>query len=70
MNKKIAKDTKKIVADKKVGKPIKDVVPLSNKPPREMLPIVNQQLTEKDYHTEFKPFEIFPEWPTDEFARV
>jgi len=69
--KKTTKDKdKKIVIDKKIGKALKDVVPPGNKPPRDMIPIVNNQPISKDYISEYVPFEILPEWPGDEAAKV
>ncbi len=68
------KESKKLVPDKKIGRPIKEVVPtlstFQSKPPRDMIPILNNQPISNQYITDIKPFEIFPEWPGNEAAMV
>jgi len=63
-----AKDKKETI--KKVGYPIKEVIPPSNKNPRELLPIHHPESFNKKYEADYIPYEIFPEWPGDEVAQV
>ena len=69
MSKKINKDKKE--PSKKIGLSIKEVIPpLPNKNPRELLPIQHPESFIKKYEPEYIPFEIFPEWVSDEAAQV
>jgi len=69
------KKNKKIEIDaeqrKKEGKPIKDIIPpITDKSPRE--PYVNQTVDNfsRVYKCESEPYNIPPEWPGDEVAKV
>jgi hypothetical protein len=62
------KDKKEV--QKKVGYPLREVVPPSNKNPRELLPFQHPESFTNKYEPEYTPFEICPEWPGDEAAQV
>jgi len=55
---------------KKVGRGIKDIIPFSNKTPREMLPFPIPENVKKEFFSEYETFEILPEWPGNEIANV
>ncbi len=56
--------------EKKIGRPIKEVVPLTSKPPREICPIRPPELISREFPKVNEPNEIFPEWPSDEEVSV
>jgi len=55
---------------KKIGRPLKEVVPQSNNQPREIVTIKQPEITSREFTPESEPNDIFPEWPTDEEINV
>ena len=55
---------------KKQGRPLKDIVPATTKPTREMIPLSVPDNVNKEFFSEYELFEIFPEWPGNEVANV
>ena len=65
------KDIKeKIPNQKKIGRPIREVVPPANKPSRENNPVRIPESFVREYHCEVEPYELFPEWPSEEEVNV
>ncbi|MFM7852736.1 MAG: hypothetical protein ACKO96_12680 [Flammeovirgaceae bacterium] len=56
--------------EKKIGRSIKEVVPITSKPPREVLPIRPPEVAAREFQMVSEPNEIFPEWPNDEEVYV
>jgi len=55
---------------KKQGRPLKDIVPSTVKPPRDMLPLPVPENVSKEFFSEHELFELLPEWPGNEVANV
>ena len=65
------KDPKeKALNPKKIGRTLKEVVPPANKPPRENLNIRLPESFVREYHCGVEPYELFPEWPSEEEINV
>lgn len=65
------KDPKeKNINPKKIGRLLKEVVPQSTKTPRENIPSKAPETFVRDYTCGAEPYEMFPEWPTDEEINV
>ena len=55
---------------KKIGRPLKEIIPQSSKLPRENIPIKQPEITPKDFAPETQPNDLFPDWPTDDEINV
>lgn len=55
---------------KKIGRPLKEIVPQSNSQPRENIPIRQPEIITREFIPESEPYELFSEWPTDEEIHV
>ena len=62
--------TKPGTKEKKIGRQLKEIVPSTSKPPREIFPIRVPEATLREFTPESEPNDVFPEWPTDEEVNV
>ena len=65
------KDPKeKNIITKKVGRSLKEVVPPSTKNPRENIQCKPPEMFIREYSCGTEPYELFPEWPTEDEINV
>jgi hypothetical protein len=65
------KDPKdKLPNQKKIGRPIKEVVPPANKLPRENINLRIPESFVREYNCGVEPYELFSEWPSEEEVNV